>query len=87
VRDTSELLLEKPSSRARLAVCARPAALKWHGRLETEAPLLTLAASQLALAGLASLCAGERDAVAALRRLLFVSNSGVGKRGAPDLVP
>jgi len=42
---------------------------------------------RIALAGLASLCAGERDAVAVLRRLLFVSNSGAGKRGAPDLVP
>jgi hypothetical protein len=35
-----------------------------------EAPLLTLAESQLALAALASLCAGERDAIDVLRRLL-----------------
>ncbi len=46
------------------------AAVRWHGRLETEAPLMTLAESQLALAALASLCAGERDAVEILRRLL-----------------
>jgi hypothetical protein len=46
------------------------AALRWHGRLETEAPMLTLAESQLALAALASLCAGERDAVQVLQRLL-----------------
>jgi len=46
------------------------AALRWHGRLETEAPFLSLAESQLALAALASLCAGEREAVQMLRRLL-----------------
>ena len=46
------------------------AAVRWHGRLETETPLLTLAESQLALAALASLCAGERDAIEILRRLL-----------------
>jgi hypothetical protein len=46
------------------------AAVRWHGRLEVEAPLLTLAESQLALAALASLVAGERDAVDVLRRLL-----------------
>ena len=55
------------------------AAVRWHGRLETEAPLLTLAESQLALAALASLCAGERDAIAVLRRLL--------KRARPTLLP
>jgi hypothetical protein len=46
------------------------AALRWHGRLELEANLLTLAESQLALAALASLCAGQREAVPLLRRLL-----------------
>jgi hypothetical protein len=46
------------------------AAVRWHGRLETEAPMLTLAESQLALVALASLCAGERDAVQILGRLL-----------------
>lgn len=46
------------------------AAVRWHGRLETEATFLTLAESQLALAALASLCAGERDAIEVLRRLL-----------------
>jgi hypothetical protein len=39
-------------------------------RLETEAPIMTLAESQLALAALASLCAGERHAIEFLRRLL-----------------
>jgi hypothetical protein len=46
------------------------AALRWHGRLELEASVMTLAESQLALAALASLCAGEREAVEILRRLL-----------------
>lgn len=46
------------------------AAVRWHGRLETEATFLSLAESQLALAALASLCAGERDSVQVLWRLL-----------------
>ena len=46
------------------------ACVRWHGRLETEATFLTLAESQLALAALASLCAGEREAVAILQRLV-----------------
>jgi hypothetical protein len=55
------------------------AAVRWHGRLETEATFLSLAESQLALAALASLCAGERDAVQVLRRLL--------RRVRPTVVP
>jgi hypothetical protein len=47
-----------------------PAALGWHGRLELEALVMTMAESQLALAALASLCNGERDAVEIRRRLL-----------------
>lgn len=46
------------------------AALRWHGRLEVESPLLTLVESQLALSALAALCSGDADAVAVLRRLL-----------------
>jgi hypothetical protein len=46
------------------------AALRWHGRLELEAGVLTLAEAQLALAALAALCGGQRDAVLILRRLL-----------------
>ena len=38
------------------------AAVHCHGRLETESTFLSLAESQLALAVLASLCVGERDA-------------------------
>jgi hypothetical protein len=55
------------------------AALRWHGRLELEASVMTMAESQLALAALASLCAGERDAVEILRRLL--------RRVRPTLLP
>lgn len=46
------------------------ACIRWHGRLETESTFLSLAESQLALAALASLCGGERDAVEILRKLL-----------------
>src|SRR5438445_212298 len=46
------------------------AALRWHGRLELESASMTLSESQLALAALASLCAGEREAVGLLRKLL-----------------
>jgi hypothetical protein len=58
-----------------LAALAR-AGTAW---LEAEATFLSLAESQLALAVLASLCAGERDAIAVLRRLL--------RRVKPTLVP
>jgi hypothetical protein len=46
------------------------AALRWHGRLELEASVMTMAESQLALSALASLCAGEREALVILRRLV-----------------
>jgi hypothetical protein len=46
------------------------AAVRWHGRLELKTSLLSLTESQLALAALASLCAGEREAVEILRRLV-----------------
>jgi hypothetical protein len=46
------------------------AAVRWHGRLETESATLTLAESQLAIAALASLCAGERDALTILRSVV-----------------
>jgi hypothetical protein len=58
-----------------------PAAVRWHGRLEVEveAAAMTLAESQLALAALASLCAGERASVGILRAML--------RRVRPTLVP
>ena len=58
---------------------SRPAALRWHGRLELEAATLTLVESQLALAALAALCDGDREALALLRRLL--------RRVRPTLLP
>ena len=58
---------------------AQPAALRWHGRLELESPVLTLVESQLALVALAALCAGDAEAVGELRRLL--------RRVRPTLLP
>ena len=55
------------------------ARVRWHGRLELETPLLTLAESQLALAALGSLRAGQRDAADVLRKLL--------RRVHPTLLP
>jgi hypothetical protein len=46
------------------------AAVRWHGRLETETVTLTLADSQLALAALGSLRAGDSGAVALLQRVV-----------------
>jgi hypothetical protein len=64
---------EAPSSNAKTA------ALRWHGRLELEAPTLTLAESQFALAALVALCDGNRDAIGVLRRLL--------RKARPTLLP
>ena len=47
-----------------------PACFRFHGRLELEAGMMTLAESQLALGALASLCAAERDAIEILRRVV-----------------
>jgi hypothetical protein len=55
------------------------AAVRWHGRLETEAPMLTLSESALALAALIALCQGDRDALGLLRRLV--------RRVRPTVVP
>ena len=49
---------------------AAPAAIRWHGRLELETVNLTLAESQLALAALDNLCAGDLQAASILRRLV-----------------
>ena len=46
------------------------AAVRWHGRLELESALLTIAESELALAALGALRAGDKDAAEILRRLL-----------------
>jgi hypothetical protein len=53
---------------------APSAAIRWHGRLELESRALTLTESQLALAALADLCAGGREAGDILKRLLRRSN-------------
>jgi hypothetical protein len=49
---------------------ATTTALRWHGRLELEAPTLTLAEAQFALAALVALCDSNRDAIGVLKRLL-----------------
>jgi hypothetical protein len=50
---------------------ARLAAVRWHGRLELETtPPLSLEESGFALAALAALCRGDREAIGVLRRLL-----------------
>jgi hypothetical protein len=44
--------------------------VRWHGTLETEAPMLTLAESALALAALIALCDVDCEALGLLRRLV-----------------
>jgi F420-0:gamma-glutamyl ligase len=61
--DYLDLLAEQKPTKLEQAV------IRWYG-LELEATVLTLAESQLALAALASLCAGERDATGILRALV-----------------
>jgi hypothetical protein len=54
------------------------AAVRWHGRLELESSLLTLAESQLALAALTNL-SSNGDTIEILRRLV--------RQTQPTLVP
>ena len=54
------------------------AAVRWHGRLELEASMLTLSESQFALAALANLGTGG-EAIEVLRRLVL--------RAQPTLIP
>jgi len=54
------------------------AAVRWHGRLEVESAVLTLAESELALAALGALRSDDMSAAEILRRLL--------RRVAPVLV-
>lgn len=56
------------------------AAVRWHGRLELEAQLLTLAESELALAALGALRAGDGDAIEILRRLLRRARPTLGRQ-------
>lgn len=54
------------------------AAVRWHGRLELESSILTLAESELALAALANL-SSNGDTIEILRRLV--------RQTQPTLVP
>jgi hypothetical protein len=59
------------------------AAVRWHGRLELEAQLLTLAESELALAALGALGAlkaGDVEAIEILRRLLRRARPTLGRQ-------
>ena len=58
---------------------APAAAIRWHGRLELESVTLSLVESQLALAALADLCAGSKESVPVLKRLL--------RRVRPTMLP
>jgi hypothetical protein len=65
LRELGSVSLEAALGHADLLAEQKPeklerAAVRWQARLETESTFLTLAESQLALAALASLCAGER---------------------------
>jgi hypothetical protein len=56
------------------------AAVRWHGRLETETATLTLAESHLALAALGALRAGDQGAFVLLQRLLRRTHPTVFRR-------
>jgi hypothetical protein len=58
------------------------AAVRWHGRLETEAPFVTLSDSALALAALLALCRGDREALGLLRRMVARVRSTVVPRAS-----
>jgi len=58
---------------------APAAAIRWHGRFELASVTLSLVESQLALAALADLCAGSKESVPVLRRLL--------RRVRPTMLP
>ncbi|MFL5966089.1 MAG: hypothetical protein ACJ747_06000 [Gaiellaceae bacterium] len=84
IRELGTLSLLDALAYLDLLVDVRPdklerAAIRFHGRLETEAQTLTLAESHLALAALTSLCAGERGAIPILRALV--------RRVRPTLLP
>jgi hypothetical protein len=57
-----------------------------HGRLELEAPTLTLAESQFALAALVALCDGNRDAIGVLRRQVCKSCGERAMVSVPEAV-
>jgi hypothetical protein len=84
LRDMGSVTLDEALDYVGLLAEFRPAkapraAVRWHGRLETEAPILTLADSALGLAALIALCQGDREALGLLRRLV--------RRRRPTAVP
>jgi hypothetical protein len=74
LREMNSVTLEEALDYLALLAELRPAkaqraAVRWHGRLETEAAMLTMPESALALAALMALCQGDREALGLLRRL------------------
>jgi hypothetical protein len=66
LREMGSVTLEETLDYVALLAELRPAkapraAVRWHGRLETEAPMLTLPESALALAALIALCQAHHE--------------------------
>lgn len=75
LREMGSVTLDEALDYVALLAELRPAkapraAVRWHGRLETEAAMLTLPESALALAALIALCQGDREVLGLLRRLV-----------------
>jgi hypothetical protein len=75
LREMGSVTLDEALDYVALLAELRPAkapraAVRWHGRLETEAPMLTMPEAALALAALIALCQGDREALGLLRRLV-----------------
>ena len=54
--------------------------MRWHGRLELESAILTIAESELALAALGALRTGDKGAAEILRRLLRRGHATLARR-------
>lgn len=83
-RELRSLALNDALDLVALIAAAQPerlerAAVRWHGRLELESQLLTLAESELALAALGALRA-DPSAIEILRRLLRRSRPTLGQQ-------
>jgi hypothetical protein len=67
LREMGSVTLDEALDYVALLAELRPAkapraAVRWHGRFETEAPMLTLPELALTLAALMALCQGDREA-------------------------
>jgi hypothetical protein len=85
MRELGQVSLADALDYLELLAAVRPdrfdrAAVRWHGRLETEAAVLTLAESQFALAALGLLRAGDASAAELVTRLLRRAHPTVTRR-------